>query len=227
MKLLSDKGQKKGEHYWKEKYWEDNNIEVIKAPLPVGDYIILDDKVQDVLDRKAARGIPVKKMDFLGSYKVAVDTKKDIQELIGDICGKQHERFRDECILAQNNGIKLYILVENEFVLITDGTKIAKKQRIQSPYIGNLNQLHKYINPRLFIMSQGKQKYPKATKGITLKKACMTMTEKYGVEFIFCHGRDAGWATIELLEGRYSEDEKTKREKEFSSTNGVFDSFLL
>ena len=201
MRLLADKGQKEGEHYWKEKYWKDNNIEIIKAPLPVGDYVLIDDKVQDVLDRKAERGIPVKKMDFLGSYKVSVDTKRDIQELVTDICGKQHDRFRDECILAQNNGIKLYILVENEFfpIKVRDSRKF-----IDSPYIESLDKLHKWINPRLFIMSQGKQKYPKATKGITLKKACYTMQEKYGVEFIFCHGRDAGRTVIELLEGRYT-----------------------
>lgn len=210
MKLLADKGQKEGEHYWKEKYWKENDIELIKVPLPVGDYVLLDEKTQDVLDRKEARGIPVKKMDFLGSYKVAVDTKKDIQELISDICGKQHERFRDECILAKNNGIKLYILVENEFVPI----KVIKREAVISPYIPDLDHLHKYVNPRLFIMSQGKQKYPKATKGITLKKACITMKEKYGVEFIFCHGRDAGWAVTALLEGRYSEDAKKQREQE-------------
>ena len=32
---------------------------------------------------------------------------KDIQELIGDICGKSHVRFRDECIRAQESGISL------------------------------------------------------------------------------------------------------------------------
>lgn len=202
MKLLVDKGQKIGEHYWKEKYWRENEIETIRVPLPVGDYVLVDDKVQDVLDRKEARGIPPKKMDFLGSYNVAVDTKRDIPELVMDICGKQHERFRDECILAQNNGIKLYILVENEFIPIKKGAR-HKPEFIQSPYIDSLEHLHKFINPRLFIMSQGKQKYPKATKGITLKKACYTMKEKYGVEFIFCHGRDAGRTVIELLEGRY------------------------
>lgn len=47
-------------------------------PLPCGDYIIADD---NVINRKKERDIPVKKMDFLGTYNVTVDTKKDIQEL--------------------------------------------------------------------------------------------------------------------------------------------------
>ena len=50
--------------------------------MPVGDYIIATDKVADVIHRKAKRNMEVKKMDFLGTYAVAVDTKKDMQEII-------------------------------------------------------------------------------------------------------------------------------------------------
>ena len=194
MILLSDKGQKDGQHLTKEKWWADNGIDVIKVPLPVGDYILVNDKVQDVFDRKAKRNMEVKKMDFLGAYNVAVDTKKHIQELIGDICGKQHERFRDECILAQNNGIKLYILVENEQIMIN------RARNIFSPYIGSLEKLNKFVNPRLFMWQSGKQKYPNATRGVTLMKACYTMQEKYGCEFVFCHENEAGKKVIELLQ---------------------------
>ena len=113
MILISDKAQQAGKHTEKEQYWKSIGIEVMNSPLPCGDYIVATDKVLDVISRKEKRGISVKKMDFLGTYNVTVDTKKDIQELVGDICGKQHARFRDECILAQNNGIKLYVLVQN------------------------------------------------------------------------------------------------------------------
>jgi ribosome-associated protein len=41
--------------------------------------------------------------------------------------------------------------------------------------------------------------YPTATKGITLKKACITMTQKYGVEFMFCRPNEAAEKVIELL----------------------------
>lgn len=122
MILISDKGQQKGKHTAKENYWKDHGIEVLTMPLPCGDYIIANERVMDVINRKNERGVPVKKMDFLGTYNVTVDTKKDIQELVGDICGKQHARFRDECILAQNNGIKLYVLVQNAGGLVK-GTK--------------------------------------------------------------------------------------------------------
>lgn len=193
MKIIEDKANKESQHEIKNRWWQINGIEVERYPLPVGDYILVTDKVQDVIDRKTKRGVDIKKMDFMGSYKVCVDTKKDIQELIGDICGKQHERFRDECMLAQNNGIKLYILVENTPLIINE------RKGIYSPFIDSLDNLNKFVNPRLFIWRNGKQLYPTATKGITLKKACITMQNKYGVEFLFCRPGDSAQKIIELL----------------------------
>ena len=209
MVLLEDKGQKKGQHEEKNLFWRELGIEVVQVPLPVGDYILADNKVMDVIFRKDKRGIPLKKMDFLGTYAVCVDTKKDIQELVGNVCGKQHERFRDECILAQNNGIKLYVLVQNV------GGMIKNTKTICNPTITNLDELGMWQNPRLFEMKNsnevigrwknGKprykriQRYPSATKGETLMKACKTMQEKYGVEFVFCHNSEQGAKVLELL----------------------------
>jgi ribosome-associated protein len=151
-------------------------------------------------------------MDFVGTYKVCVDTKKDIQELIGDICGKQHERFRDECMFAQNNGIKLYILVENMSIMINE------RKGICSPYIDSINNLHRFVNPRLFIWRNGKQLYPTATKGITLKKACMTMTSKYGVEFMFFRPNEAAEKVIELLAMGNNIENEYEKEKRYGKT---------
>jgi ribosome-associated protein len=191
MKIISDVAQKANKHKLKEFYWQQQGIEVEKLPLPVGDYILVDERVQDVLDRKAKRGMAVKKMDFLGSYKVCVDTKESITEICGNVCGKSHARFRDECILAQNNGIQLYILVENE------GKRI--RGDIWNKTITRLEDLHSWVNPRLFVMKNGKQVYPTATKGATLQKACETMEKKYGVKFLFCSKKDAGRIVVELL----------------------------
>ena len=43
------------------------------------------------------------------------------------------------------------------------------------------------------------QKYPKATRGEQLMKACMTMEQKYGVKFLFCRPEDSGEKILELL----------------------------
>lgn len=207
--IIEDIGNKDKQHELKHHYWESNSVLWERYPLPVGDYILYNDLVGDVIQRKSKRGISIKKMDFLGTYKVCVDTKKDIQELVSNICGKQHERFRDECILAQNNGIKLYILVENKGEYIT--------RDIANPTIRRLEDLHSWKNPRLFVMkptnevigyyANGKpkyrrvQKYPKATKGQTLMKACMSMQEKYGVTFLFCRPEESGKRVLEILQG--------------------------
>lgn len=195
MIIFEDMGQKEEKHIAKNQWFYENGIEVMRVPLPVGDYIIAKDKAMDALQRKEKRGQKPKKMDFLGTYAVAVDTKENIGEIVNNICGKSHERFRDECILAQNNQIQLYILVENE-----NG-------------VNSVEDLHKWENPRLyrynkikFMHNMGKWshiKLPKLppTSGQTLAKAMLTMEKKYGVRFLFCHPNEAGAKVIELLEG--------------------------
>lgn len=180
--LLEDTNNKPGKHSLKNSFWQNSGVEVIRQRLPVGDYVLMNDKIADVFRRKEKRGIPVKMMDLLGTYDIAIDSKNSIQELVGDICGKQHERFRDECILAQNNGIRLIVLVENE-----DG-------------IDDVRDLHRWVNPRLWIRRGGKQLYPQATRGVTLMRSCLTMEKKYGVRFVFAHPLKAGAAVLLLLD---------------------------
>ena len=183
MVIIEDKNNKPGKHDLKNQYFKDHGIDVIRQRLPVGDYIAMTDKVRDVFARKEKRGNPVKMMDLLGSYDVAIDSKNSILELAGDICGKSHDRFRDELILAQNNGIRLVILVETD-----DG-------------ITQLSELHKWVNPRLWIRKAGKQLYPNATRGVTLMKSCYTIQKKYGCEFLFVSQKEAGAKIVELLGG--------------------------
>ena len=193
MILIEDKAQKEDKHINKNQFWKSQGIEVRRYPLPIADYVVMNDKIQDVIDRKEKRGIPIKKMDFIGTYDVACDSKYGIQELISDICGKQHDRFRDECILAQNNGVKLYILIED------DGGYINRRKNIYNKPVRSLDDLFGWKNPRAFIWRAGKQLYPTATKGQTLAKACMTMQKKYGVEFVFCGSEESGAKILELL----------------------------
>ena len=190
MKILVDTGQQKKKHDLKHECMEKLGAELQIVPLPVGDYVLVSGDVEDVLNRKKNRGIDVKKMDLLGSYKVSVDTKRDIQEAIGNICGPQHDRFRDEVILAQRNQIKLYILIEN-----TDG-------------VSTLDDLDTWENPRkkmkkwVSVADGGRKRVPvsqNATKGVSLAKAMRTMQEKYGVTFLFCKPEEAGAKILELL----------------------------
>lgn len=193
MTIIEDKAQQEDKHLLKHNWWKENGIAFERFPLPAGDYIVANEKVMDVIQRKQERGIEVKKMDFLGTYTAAVDTKKDMQEIAGNICGKQHPRFRDECILAQNNGIKLYVLVEN-----AEGvTSIDDVFQWRNPRLERYNKvacMHSY-GKWLYITNPKKP----PTSGKALAKAMLTMQLKYGVEFVFCGQDEAGAKVIELL----------------------------
>lgn len=169
MIILEDTRQQAHKHSIKHQWFEKNGVIVRRQALYVGDYTLPNDQ------------------------SVCVDSKFSIQELVSDICGKQHERFRNECIRAQEAGIRLIILTENR------GGHI--KDNIIQPTITSLDELHRWKNPRLFIFCGGKQKYPRATRGVTLQKACMTLKAKYGVEFLFTTPEKSAEKIVELLTG--------------------------
>lgn len=172
MILLEDTRQQAQKHAAKHKWFAANDIELRRCRLYVGDYTLPTNQF------------------------ICVDTKKDIQELIGDVCGKQHERFRNECLRAQEAGIKLIVLVED------DGGYIDKKQTIYNKPVRSVNDLFSWKNPRAFIWRKGKQLYPSATKGATLAKVLITMNQKYGVEFHFCSKEGSAKRIIDILEGK-------------------------
>lgn len=106
---------------------------------------------------------------------------------------KRHGFFHRGLKRAQNSEIRLIVLVENE-----DG-------------ISSINQLQDWFNPRkirydkvLHMHSIGKWKNVKLPKaepmsGDRLAKSCMTMQQKYGVEFQFCSKNESGKRILELL----------------------------
>lgn len=151
MILFCDTRQQKGKHKLKEEYFENQGIEIIRTKLPYGDYATPENS------------------------KIAIDTKKDIQELIIDVT-KDHERFKRELQLAKKCGAKLIILIEDEKVTC-------------------INDLYTWYNWRL-------KKSPKATKGSTLAKMLYTIennTEDYNCQFIFVKKSECGAKILELL----------------------------
>jgi ribosome-associated protein len=218
LKIGVDKGQQAGKHETKHTWLRSNGHELSELPLPVGDYIEITDEIQSIVDR---RGDKLKKMDFMGAVKVSVDTKQDLQEVVGNIMGSKkkvngkktstHDRFRDECILAQQIGTKLYILVEH-------GGKIT-----------SLDAVKDWVNPRIFLYqkkirkewniskeadfdtelaelkSHGAKIKRGPTTGEELYKAMVTMQEKYGCEFVFTDKKSCGQRIIELLGGQNNE----------------------
>jgi len=171
------------------------HAKLIELPLPVADYILVDEKVQDVIERKEARKIAIKKMDLLGSYHFAIDTKKSLVEVAGCLCNsKNHARIKDDLILAKKNGIHIVWLIENTENVKTLNDLFKKGKTPVSEYGW------KYTNSRY-----GPKWLPiHRTKVpcLTLAKTLYTMEhnrDDYDIEFMFCKPQEAGQKIIELL----------------------------
>ena len=146
MILVEDTRNQVGKHKQLNSDLESKGVKVIRSKLYVGDYARLD------------------------KQNIAIDTKKDWVEVAGNICGKQHERFRNECLRAKSVGIRLIILVEEQICV----------EQWKSP------------------LNRQKKAYTQV-KGETLAKAMRTMTEKYGVEFMNCSKERTAEVILNLL----------------------------
>ena len=147
--------------------------------------VILEDtrnkpeKNKHIREQLEALGYKVERSKlYCGDYawatnqSVCIDTKQDLQEVVGNVV-QQHERFRAECVRAQEAGIKLIIL-------------------IAEPKVQNLSEVFGWWNPRLRYSK-------KATTGRQLGKILYSMKEKYGVQFEFCTKETVGQRIVELL----------------------------
>lgn len=164
MLLQIDTRQKKNHHKAKEEWFAKNGIETVPGKLLVGDYAIAS------------------------KMNVVVDTKANISELYSNLI-QQHTRFRNECILAQKAGIKLYILVEN-----TEGVCSANDLKSWK----NPQMLQWFKRCRIATLKGQEKPKPPATN-VQLIKIMHSMTKSYGVEFIFCDPIDAGKEVLRLL----------------------------
>jgi ribosome-associated protein len=197
MIIAVDKAQKEGKHDIKHSQIESLGHELVFLPLPVGDYILVDDAVAEVIKR---RGDKLKKMDLIGVTRRSVDTKAHCEEVYQNIIGKSHERFRDELILAQQNNIQLIILIESapevrspDDVLRWKNWKqlyaYCRRHKIQTGQ-GMMERIEDFV-------AHGGQKPP--VSGEQLYKCMVTMSEKYGVKWSFCRPEYTGKAIIYLL----------------------------
>ena len=166
--LMIDTRQQAGKHTAKDLYFEKVGIPTVRTKLLVGDY------------------------QYVGGM-VAVDTKRNIQEVVGNLCeASEHRRFRAEADLAYQTKIKLYVLIEN-----TEG-------------IRNIDGLIKWSNPRYKAwffrnraanggkVSGNRQRFA-PVKNVTLIKIMRTFAKNHHVEFVFCHPDEAGRKILELL----------------------------
>lgn len=115
---------------------------------------------------------------YVGDYqswdnpRLVVDRKKSLLELCSNVT-QGHERFRRELLRAEDAGIRLVILCEE------DG-------------IDSLEDVYFWDNPRLI-------ESPRATTGKQLYRSLCTIRDRYGVQIEFCKKSETGKKIIEIL----------------------------
>lgn len=113
---------------------------------------------------------------------VSVDTKEDILELSHNVMSSDHRRFKAECIRALEQGIQLVVLIE-------EVPPFGRLDMWEVPRFKTSGRWHNFGDPMTLVD-------PK-----TLRKACITMQEKYGVKFRFCTRRQSPSRIIKYLRG--------------------------
>lgn len=167
MTIIEDTGQKAGKHDNVREYCEKNNVIFRRQKLNVGDY--------------------------QSPPRAAVDTKKGLLEVYNNII-HDNVRFRDECIRAKEDGIKLYILVEEKGI-----RDLADVKFWQNPLMKQWDT-HKAYNDWLIAHGRDPQpptKPPVSSEGLMGRMDAMQ--QKYGIEFVFCHPDRVGEFVYRLL----------------------------
>lgn len=170
MTIIEDTGQQAGQHENIRAYCEQHGIILRRQKLNVGDYII--------------------------APKVSVDTKKGMEEVYNNLV-QDHDRFRRECIRAQEDGTRLIILIEN-----SDGFR-----SLDDVLLWRNPRVDKYYEKYAFALAAPKHgksdiripKPPMDNK--RLVRIMETMHDRYGVEWMFCSTAETGAKVVELLGG--------------------------
>lgn len=169
MTIIEDVGQKQGQHENIRLHCEGKGIILRRQKLNTGDYIL--------------------------APRIAVDTKQGMGEVYGNLV-QDHDRFRNECIRAQEDGTLLVILIEND-----EGMScLDDVERWDNP------RVHEYYAKYAWALAARKNgktvKLPAPPiNNKRLIKMMETMTERYGVQWMFCSYEETGKKVVEILSG--------------------------
>lgn len=168
MTIIEDTGQKVGQHDNVKEWCEQNHITLRRQKLNVGDY--------------------------QSPPKVAVDTKKGMAEIYSDLVS-DHDRFRNELIRAQEDGIRLVMLIEDETI-----TNMDEARKWKNPRVVEYDRKYGLIKRAQAAGKMLNHKIPKppvsSERLVGMMDACSI---KYGVEWAFCHPSKAGETVYKIL----------------------------
>ncbi len=165
--IIEDTRNQPGKHKNIQRYCEQNGIRIVRTKLTCGDYTLPTDQ------------------------RVCVDTKYGLQEVYGNLV-QDHERFRRECVLAQELGIRLIVLVEEPDIADVTEVGMWKNPRYERYMFLKEGHAHgRFLGTKL---------PPTAPlPSDRLQTMMQTMTAKYGVEWRFCDKEHTGEVLMEIL----------------------------
>lgn len=168
MTIIEDSGQKVGQHENISEWCKANGVTIRRQKLNVGDYAL--------------------------PPKISIDTKKGLAEIYSDIVS-DHERFRNECIRAMEDGITLVFLIEDEEITNREEARHWKNPRVTKwerewGFILRAQKAGKMMNYEV-------PKPPVSSERLVGMMEAMEM--KYGCRFMFCKPSETGKTIVEIL----------------------------
>jgi len=167
--IIEDTRNQPGKHKNIYAFCESNGVRIVRSKLTVGDY-----------------SLPT-------NQTVCVDTKYGLQEVYGNLV-QDHDRFRRECVLAQELGIRLIVLVEQDGIDGVYDVFLWKNPRYERyMFLKHGHEAGRFLGTKL----------PKQAPidSARLQTMMETMSQKYGVEWQFCRKSETGLRICEILMG--------------------------
>lgn len=166
--IYEDSRQQAGKHEHVNQWLLEHGIEIKRTKLFAGDYTLPTDQT------------------------ICIDTKYGLQEVYGNLIGKQHERFIRELKAAYSVGIRLIVLVEQTGICSVQDVANWKNPRVLR--WERLRDAHKAGKRMKEQLSQ----YPPVSSE-RLAKAMQTIAERYHIEWRFCDKADTARTICEIL----------------------------
>ena len=158
--IIADTRQHDKKHDLKNEFFLRNGINVVNSKLPAGDYALLTDMSR------------------------VIDTKRNLQELVGNLI-QDHDRFSREADFCRDNGIELIVLIEERGM-------------------SKVEDVAHWTNPRLRKWKKdkwcGRKVNPRPpTSNSTLIKIMWTFGKDHHGRWEFCSPEESGRRVVELL----------------------------
>lgn len=170
--IIEDTRNKIGRHAIKNDWWAAHGVSVVRRKLDFGDYMT-------------------------EGSNVSIDTKKDVQELAGNL-GRENDRFARECDRARDAGYRLIVLIE-ELEAYNDREKVKL-------WTSRVCRTCRKCDPHKTKTCKARRFKP--INGERIAKSMTTFEMDHGVRFMFCKREDTAATICRLLGIEVDEDDE-------------------